>query len=278
MPELPEMQALAERLDVALAGSTVSGVDVLGFASLKTVAPDPVSLVGRTVQGVHRRGKYLVVNLDGPRVTLHLAQAGRLDVEHPAKRTRPKGAAVRFRFDSDRAVLIREHGTERKAAWWVLAPDDFGPLAGLGPEADSEEFAALVRTSSDRRRVHTFLRDQHTVAGLGRGYTDDALHRARLSPFATVAALDSQERERLLDAIRVTLADALVGERTREGGLSAPKLGDRFRVHRHFGAPCPECGETMRRVSYESYEITYCPRCQTEGKVLADRRLSRLVK
>ena len=277
------MQALAERLDAALRGRVLTGWQPLGFAGLKTVTPAPDDAVGRTVQRVGRRGKYLVIELDGDlRLLVHLSQAGRVDLERPPKATRGgKGGVVRLRFandDDEVAVLVREHGTERRAAWWVLAPGDAGPLAGLGPEPDSADFEELVRHGSDRRRVHTLLRDQSTVAGVGRGYADDALWRAQLSPYATLAGLDAGERQRLLDAVRAVLADGLERERTRAGGLSEPKLGGHFEVHGRPGTPCPRCGEPLRRVSYEAYEVTYCPRCQTDDKVLADRRLSRLVK
>jgi len=279
VPELPEMQALAERLVVALGGAQITGVDPLGFAALKTVVPPADSIVGQTVRSVGRRAKYLVFELDdGVRLLIHLSQAGRLDIEEPPKKTRPKGAAVRLRFDNGKAILVREHGTERKAAWWVLAPGDDGPLEKLGPEPDSDEFAELILHGSEKRRIHTMLRDQRTVSGIGRGYANDALHLAHISPFATLASLSDEQRAALLGAIRQTMADALEREREREGGLSAPELGERFRVHNRAGTPCPECGEGLRRVSYESYEVTYCPRCQTDGKILADRRLSRLVK
>lgn len=279
MPELPEMQALAERLEDAVGGAAVAGVDVLGFAALKTVVPGPEALAGHRVTGVGRRAKYVFFELDdGNRLLLHLSQAGRLDVEEPPKRTRPKGAAMRVRFDNGRALLLREHGTERKAAWWVLAPGDEGPLDGLGPEPGSDEFAELILHGKDKRRIHTLLRDQRTVSGIGRGYADDALHRAKVSPYATLASLSDEQRAGLLTAIRATLADALEGERGRKGGLSEPRLGDRFTVHNRAGTPCPVCGDGLRRVSYESFEIAYCPACQTGGKVLADRRLSRLVK
>ena len=175
-------------------------------------------------------------------------------------------------------MFVREFGTERKAAWWVLAPGDDGPLERLGPEPDSDEFAELVLHGDDTRRVHTLLRDQRVVSGVGRGYADDALWRARLSPYASLASLDAGERARLLDAVRAVLADGLELERKRTGGLQENKLGEHFEVHARYGTPCPRCDDTMRRVSYEAYEITYCPACQTGGKVLADRRLSRLVK
>ncbi len=280
------MQALAERLDEALRGHRLVGWQPIGFAGLKTVRPSPDEAVGQTVERVGRRGKYLVVELGGRlRLLVHLSQAGRIDLEQPPKTTRGgKGGVVRLRFDGDdgddgeTAVLLREHGTERKAAWWVLAPGDDGPLEGLGPEPDSAEFERLILEGDDRRRVHTLLRDQHTVSGVGRGYADDALWRAGLSPYATLASLDADQRRRLLDAVRGVLADGLTKERTRAGGLSEPKLGGHFEVHGRTGLPCPRCGEPMRRVSYESHEVTYCPACQTGGKVLADRRLSRLVK
>jgi formamidopyrimidine-DNA glycosylase len=279
MPELPEMQALSERLGVAVGGAAIESVDPLGFASLKTVIPAPDSLIGKRVTGVGRRAKYLIFDLDDEsRLLMHLSQAGRLDIEEPPKKTRPKGAAVRIRFDNGRALLVREHGHERKAAWWVLAPDDAGPLGKLGPEPDSDEFAELILHGKEKRRIHTILRDQRVVSGIGRGYANDALHRAHVSPYATLGSLDDEQRQALLDAIRMTLAEALENERARTGGLSEPKLGDRFRVHNRAGTPCPECGDGLRRVSYESYEVTYCPTCQTGGKVLADRRMSRLVK
>jgi formamidopyrimidine-DNA glycosylase len=284
MPELPQMQALSERLDTELRGATLVAAEPLGFSALKTVVPGPEAMLGSTVQSVGRRAKYLVVRFgdDEPRILVHLSQAGRLDVERPPKSTRAKGSVARLRFTDaagdDVALLVREYGHERKAAWWVLAPGDDGPLERLGPEPDSDEFAELVLHGDDRRRVHTILRDQRTVSGVGRGYADDSLWRARLSPYASLASLDDEQRRALLDAVRGVLADGLELERARTGGLSQPKLGEHFEVHARYGTPCPRCGDAMRRVSYESHEVTYCPTCQTAGKVLADRRLSRLVK
>ncbi len=271
------MQALAERLDESLAGAPLGGFEPPGFSALRTVDPSPDRLVGQTLRNVTRTGKYLVWDYGSLRVLVHLSQGGRITVDDPPKRTRPKGAVVRFRFVDRPAALVREYGTERKAGWWVLAPGDDGPLARLGPDPFSEEFAELILRGDDSRRVHTILRDQRTVAGVGRGYADDTLLQARLSPFSTLAKLSAAERRQLLDGLRSVLSDALAGERERTGGLP-PKLGGRFLAHNRAGTPCPVCGDGLRRISYESHEVTYCPSCQTDGKILADRRMSRLVK
>ncbi len=273
------MQALGERIAEWLDGATFEGYAPLGFTGLKTVDPPPEALVGAQLDHVDRRAKYLSMWFDtGVRIVFHLSQAGRLDFESPPKQTKPKGSVVRWRFSDGRALLLREHGTERKAGWWVLAPGDDGPLVGLGPEATSDEFARWVRSSTDGRRIHTILRDQRTVAGVGRGYADDILHRARLSPYASLKSLSADERERLLAALHEVLDDGLARERGRAGGLSENKLGEHFTVHGKAGVPCPVCGADLQRVSYESHEVVYCPTCQTGGKVLADRRLSRLIK
>jgi formamidopyrimidine-DNA glycosylase len=277
VPELPEVQALAERLDALLRGAVLAGLTPHQFSALKTYDPPAEALVGRTIQSVGRRGKYLILNFGDLRLLVHLSQGGRIDVEDPPKTTRPRGAVVRLRIEGRPSILVKEFGTERRAAWWVLRDDDEGPLAKLGPEAPSEEFATLIREGAERRHLHTILRDQRTVAGVGRGYSDDILHRARLSPYASPASISAEERERFLVAVREVLEEALGAERRRTGGLPT-KLGDHFTVHGRYGHPCPRCGEDLRRVSYESHEVTYCPACQTGGKVLADRRLSRLLR
>ena len=277
MPELPEITALAERLGERVTGHRFAGAVALSFSALKTVTPGPETLAGTPVQSVGRRGKFLVFEFGGPRLLVHLSQGGRVDVEDPPKTTKPKGAVVRLRFADAPAILVKEFGTERKAGWWVLAEGDDGPLARLGPDVDSSEGEALLLESDDGRRVHTILRDQRTIAGVGRGYSDDALHEAGISPYATLASLDRATRERLVHALGQVLADGLEAERRRTGGLP-PKVGDHWVVHGRHGQPCPRCAETLRRVSYESYEVAYCPACQTGGKILADRRLSRLVR
>lgn len=276
MPEIPEMQALAERLEAAVGGQRLTAVQPLQFSALKTFSPEPGSLVERRLEGVGRRAKYLVFDFDDTTLLVHLSQGGRVDVELPPKAGRTKQGVVRLTFE-DTAVLVKEFGTERKAAWWVLPSGDEGPLGRLGPEPGSPEFSDFVRTSEDRRRVHTVLRDQRTVSGVGRGYTDDALHRAGLSPFASLASLSAEERERLLSSLEAVLAAGLEVERRRTGGLPN-KVGDHWVVHGRAGQSCPVCQDPLHRVSYEAYEVTYCPTCQTGGKVLADRRLSRLLK
>jgi formamidopyrimidine-DNA glycosylase len=287
VPELPEMQALAERLDALLSDRVLRRADLLGFSSLKTYAPSPGDLKGATLTAVTRRAKYLVWRFDdGNRIVLHLSQAGRLDIETPPKKTKPRGAVARFVFGEGTGgldgegigILVREYGTQRKASWWVLGPDDEGPLADLGPEPGSDEFADFIRTSNSKRHLTTDLRDQHTVSGIGRGWGDDILQRAKLSPFASLSSLKPEQREALLSAAVGVLEEALELERRRPGGLSESSLGGRFKVHGRFGEPCPTCGTKLERVSFESYEMAYCPTCQTGGKVLADRRLSRLLK
>jgi formamidopyrimidine-DNA glycosylase len=277
VPELPEIAALAERLAGRFQGAALAGVTPLQFSALKTVAPSPESLLGQALRAVGYRGKFLVLDIDGPRILIHLSQGGRVELEDPAKTTRPKGAVARFTFAGAGAFLIKEYGTERKAGFWVVGEGDDGPLAVLGPDITSVEGERLLLESDDRRRIHTLLRDQRTLAGVGRGYSDDILHTARLSPYATLPALDAGERARLVEAVRQVLADGLAAERQRTGGLP-PKVGDHWIVHGRAGQPCPRCGADLRRISYESHEVTYCPPCQTGGKVLADRRLSRLVR
>ncbi|HVF14383.1 MAG TPA: DNA-formamidopyrimidine glycosylase family protein [Acidimicrobiales bacterium] len=278
MPEFPEVQALAERLERVVAGAPLRSATPLQFSGLKTFAPPPESLVGVRLDSVGRRGKFVLFEFDGgSRLAIHLSQGGRVDLEDPPKTNRPKVGVVRLRFEDRPSVLVKEFGTERKAGWWVLAPGDDGPLVGLGPEPLSDEFATMLLTGTDTRRVHTLLRHQRTVSGIGRGYSDDILHRARISPYASLATLPPEDRQRLLAAVHEVLNEGLALERRRKGGLPT-KVGDHWVVHGRAGTPCPVCGDDLRRVSYESHEVAYCPSCQTGGKILADRRLSRLVR
>ena len=278
MPEFPEVHALSERIDELVRGARFDRADILQFSSLKTYAPRPAELRGATIASVGSRGKYLVFPFqDERRLLVHPSQGGRVDIETPPKSTRPRGSVVRLRFEDRPSLLVKEFGTQRKSGWWILAAGDDGPLAKLGPEALSPEADELLMSSADTRRVHTILRDQRTIAGMGRGYTDDVLHDAKLSPTSQLGKLDGDQRTELVTSIHRILGDALEVERRRSGGLPT-KLGDHFTVHGRSGEPCPRCGADLRRVSYEDYEVTYCPTCQTGGKILADRRLSRLLR
>ena len=277
MPELPELQALAERIEETYGGAVLRRVDAFQFSALKTVDPSPSDLAGLALGAVGRRGKYLIFELGELRVLLHLSQGGRIDFEDPPKKTKPRGAVARFLFDGGPSLLVKEFGTERKAAWWVLDAGEPGPLEGLGPEPFDEAFAGVLRDVSDGRQLHNWLRDQKVVAGIGRGFADDVLHEARLSPLKKTSSLTAEERTRLLDAVRKVLSEATERERARRGGLPA-KMGDRFTIHNHYGGPCPRCGAALQHVVYESREVVYCPACQTGGKVLADRVLSQFLK
>jgi formamidopyrimidine-DNA glycosylase len=277
MPELPEVEALAERIDARLRGAAFLRAEPISFSGLKTVTPPPSELEGKRLSEAGRRGKFLLLIADSLTVAVHLSQGGRIDFQETSRPTKPKGGVVRFVFDRPPALLLKEFGTERKAGWWVLESGDPGPMAKLGPEPFSEEFASFVLHGSDTGRLHALLRDQRRVAGIGRGYSDDMLHRSKISPFRSLSSLSGKERQRFLEAVRSVLTEGLEVERTRTGGLP-PKLGDHWIVHGRSGTPCPACGADLRRVSYESHEVTYCPACQTGGRVLADRRMSRLLK
>jgi formamidopyrimidine-DNA glycosylase len=278
VPELPEVRALAERLNDVVAGARFERADVLQFSSLKTYAPRPDELRGAAVVGITSYGKYTIATFgDDRRLLIHLSQGGRVDVEAPPKTTKPRGSVVRLRFDERPSILVKEFGTQRRSGWWVLASGDDGPLAKLGPEALTPEADALLRDSGDTRRVHTILRDQRTIAGIGRGYSDDILHDALLSPTSQLGKLDDERRDALVASTHRILYGALDAERRRSGGLPT-KLGDHFTVHNRSGEPCPRCGADLRRVSYEEYEITYCPTCQTGGRRLNDRRIDRLLR
>lgn len=281
MPELPVIRALAERIETQFSGQEVAGVVLLQFSCLKTVEPPIDALAGGTLAGVASYGKYLVLPVGDLRVVLHLSQAGRVTFEEPAKTSRGRGGVLRLNFARDpegtAALFVHEFGRERRVGIWVLAGDDPGPLAKLGPEALDPVVRELLMTSGDKRRLHTVLRDQRFVAGIGRGHADDILHRARLAPMRSLASLDEAERHRLHESLVEDLTLRLDVERGREGGLPA-KLSEDWRVHGHWGEPCPHCATELARVSYEEYEMTYCPRCQTEGKILADRRRSRFLK
>lgn len=287
MPELPEVQAHAERLTAWLRGTVLRQVEPLAFAALKTYAPPLDAAAGRPLEAVVRRGKLFVFDFGEVSHVVHLMQGGRLRPNPGSTTSRPRGGLMRWHFQaagadrddprSVRTLLMTEAGTERKAGVWVVAGDPFTqpPLDELGPEANAvtpDEMARLLAARA--QRLHTFLRDQRILAGLGRRLANEVCHRARLSPFATTTALGEGGAVQIVRAIREVVASGLELERSREE-MSAAK--DRpAAVHDRAGEACPICGDIVRAVSYRDYTVNYCPTCQTGGKILADNVYSRL--
>ena len=278
MPELPEVEAHAERLSARFAGRTLERFVPLTFTALKTAAPPPDDAVGRPLDGVGRRGKFLLLGFGDRTFVVHLMQGGRL-VPDDKQSARPRNGIARWVFGDGSALLLTEAGKERKAGVWVLAGEPLGqdPLAGLGIDATAVSRRQLGELlAATNMRLHGFLRDQHHLSGLGRMLANEICHRARLSPFATTSKLDGDQVDRLHAAIGACIADALAHERTLDAmSKSADRPGA---VHRRTGATCPVCGDTVRAVEYNAYEVDYCPTCQTGGKVLADNTTSKFLK
>jgi formamidopyrimidine-DNA glycosylase len=279
MPELPEVQAHAERLTEAYAGEPLTRFVPLSFTALKTVQPAPSDAYGRPLDEVGRRGKYLLLHFGSVTFVVHLMQGGRLVVD-PKQAARPRGGLARFVFADSPALLLTEQGTERKAGVWCVesgAVLTSPPLASLGPEADlvePDELAALFAQRSVR--LHGFLRDQRSIAGLGRRLANEVCHRAQLSPFAMTGKLGADGATEVVKAIRDAVAEGLEYERGRDD-MSSSK--DRpGRVHHRTGEPCPVCGDAIRAVEFSGYTVNYCPTCQTGGKVLADNTTSKFLK
>jgi formamidopyrimidine-DNA glycosylase len=279
VPELPEVQAHAERLTEAFGGDRLERFTPLTFTALKTVAPAPDAAYGRPLQRVGRRGKYVLLEFEPVTFAVHLMQGGRLR-EDEKQSLKPRGGQARFRFADGRALLLTEAGTERRAGVWCLPSDavlDHPPLADLGPEATEVTAAELrVRFAEHPMRLHSFLRDQHCLAGLGRRLANEVCHRAKLSPFASTKKLSDDDAARVVAAIHDAVEEGLAYERSRpDMSASADRPGG---VHHRTGLPCPICGDTIREVAYSSYTVHYCPTCQTGGKVLADNTTSRFLK
>lgn len=279
MPELPELQAHAERLSESYGGATLEGFRALSFTALKTAVPAPDSVVGEALTDVGRRGKYLLLRFPSATFVVHLMQGGRLepDLKESAK---PRGGLARWRFTTEPpGLLLTEMAKEKRAGIWVVAgdPQDQPPLANLGPDATD-----LTRELLDQQlavksmRVHGWLRHQGMVAGIGRRLSNEICHSARISPFTGTGKLTADEKGRLLAAIHSCIEESLAFERTRDS-MSSSK--DRpGAVHHRAGEACPVCGDSVRAVSYSSYTVNYCATCQTGGKVLADNTTSRFLK
>ncbi|MDQ2649749.1 MAG: Fpg/Nei family DNA glycosylase [Actinomycetota bacterium] len=278
MPELPEVQAHAERLDAEFSGAVLERFTPIAFTALKTFAPAPDAAYGQSLVFIGRRGKQLLADFGTVTFVVHLMQGGRLkpDEKQAAK---PRGGQARWRFTDGRALLLTEQGTERKAGVWIVEgdPETQPPLDALGPDADKVD-AATMRTllAEQSTRLHGFLRDQHRIAGLGRRLANEVCHRAKLSPFASTSKLTDDEVDALVEAIQVCVAEGLAYERgLTEMSSSADRPGN---VHHRVGEACPVCGDAIRSVEYVRYTVAYCPTCQTGGKVLADNTTSRFLK
>jgi formamidopyrimidine-DNA glycosylase len=279
MPELPEVQAHVERLTTGFCGAVLERFTPLSFSVLKTVTPPPESAVGQPLMAVRRRGKYLLAEFGATTFVVHLMQGGRL-LRDDKQAAKPRGGLARWRFEDGRAWLLTEAGKERRAGVWCLPSSDAltgPPLDRLGPEADTIDAEALLARFRERSvRLHTLLRDQSAIAGLGRRLANEVCHRAQLSPFAVTGKLGLDEAERVVAAIHDAVDEGLSFERSLDSmSSSADRPG---RVHHRVGQACPECGDTIRSVQYASYTVAYCPTCQTAGKVLADNTTSKFLR
>lgn len=278
MPELPEVQAHAERLNAQFSGSELTKFHPITFTALKTAVPRPDLAYGLPLVSVGRRGKYLMLQFQPLTFVIHLMQGGRLLVDEK-RSPKPRNGQARFVFADRPALLLTEAGTERRAGVWCVAADaiEGPPLNRLGPEAldvTAESLAASFAATN--MRIHGYLRDQHQIAGLGRMLANEICHRAKISPFAMTGKLGVEGAASIVAAIHEAVDDGLAYERTRTTmSSSADRPG---RVHGRVGEPCPACSDTIRSVSYSGYTVAYCPTCQTGGKVLADNTTSRFLK
>ena len=285
MPELPEVEALAQHLRAHAVGREVARIDLASMAVLKTVTPSWTDLHGLPVTGADRRGKYLLLTVgESWHLVTHLARAGWLrwsDSLAPAPPKPGRGPiALRMRLDNATGFDLTEAGTKKGLAVWIVAgPDEVPGIARLGPDAlelDRDGFADLL--AGRTARLKTVLTEQSVMAGIGNAYSDEILHVARLSPYATPAKLSEEALDRLFAAMHEVLTEAV----RRSVGQDAARLkGEKrsgLRVHGRTGLPCPVCGDTVREVSFAEKSLQYCPTCQTGGKPLADRRMSKLLK
>jgi formamidopyrimidine-DNA glycosylase len=275
MPELPEVEAWRRALDEPVRAFPIERAGPAHIATLKTFDPPLATLDGRRLAGAERRAKRLLFPTeDGELVLLvHLMTSGRLRYLRPGEKG-PKTPAFRLRFADGAELVLTEAGSKKRAGVWLLTPGQAEEeLAHLGPEAlglGTERLGEILR--SDSRRLHSLLRDQRAVSGIGRAWANEILHAAKLSPFALSTELDPEEVARLAAAIDEELARGL---ELREQGAKDAQV---YRIHDHLREPCPVCETPIARVDYEEHTIYYCPKCQTGGRVLKDRRLSRLLR
>ena len=280
MPELPEMEIANRRLAAVLPGETIESALAPGINALKTFDPPLHALEGRTFTGVSRRGKLLMLELDELVVLVHLMSAGRIQLQPKRAGLRDKTSRLLLRLPGDRELRVREFGTKQRAWVKVLRAEDLAAeesLAALGPEAwpDPPPLGELLDAP---RPLHSLLRDQQVVTGIGRTWVDEILNVAKLSPFKRGDDLSGEEAEALRAAMVSELGRVLDVYEERIELPLPEKYPKPTRVHAHQGEPCPQCGTVLEAVFYEDYVMTYCPTDQTDGKVLKDRRLSRLLK
>jgi formamidopyrimidine-DNA glycosylase len=284
MPELPEVEITARRLTAAAGGATVESALAPGMVTMKTFDPPLDALTGRTLDGIERRGKLFKVRFGDLTLLIHLMSAGRLQLWDKRASLRDKASRllVRLDGDGDRELRLREFGTQQRAWAKLLPADAVGEdpaVATLGPEAwpapPPEVFAALI---DQPRHLHPLLRDQRTIAGIGRSWVDEILWTARLSPFKQGDDLEAEEVERLRVAVGERLGHALDHYEDVLGEKIPDKLPLPLEVHRRQGEPCPRCGTKLEAIHFKDYVMSYCPEEQTGGRVLKDRRLSKLLK
>jgi formamidopyrimidine-DNA glycosylase len=282
VPELPEVEITARRLDAALRGAVIESALAPGINALKTFDPPLQAIEGAAIAGVRRRGKHLVVDVAGDLALLvHLMSAGRLQLFDKRATLRDRTSRLLVRIADGRELRLREFGTRQRAWVKVLRADVEADdaLVALGPEAwpDPPPLRELL-AGQGARPLHAVLRDQHVIAGIGRSWVDEILWTAELSPFKRADDLDDEEAEALRAAC-IERLDGAIGHYERVVTLPIPdKLPMPLEIHRRQGEPCPRCGTTIEAVHYEDYVMCYCPHDQTGGRVLKDRRLSRLLK
>jgi formamidopyrimidine-DNA glycosylase len=282
MPELPEVEIAARRVGAAVTGARIESALAPGMVTMKTFDPPLDALAGTEITGVRRRGKMFVVEAGGLALLIHLMSAGRLQVWDKRASLRDKASRLLLRLEGGRELRLREFGTQQRA-WAKLmdagAVEQDDAVATLGPEAwpqlSPEEFAPLL---DQPHHLHPLLRDQRTISGIGRSWVDEILWTAELSPFKKGSELDEAETERLRLAVGERLGAALDHYEEVIGPTVPDKLPMPLLVHRRSGEACPRCGTTIEAIHFKDYVMCYCPKEQTGGRVLKDRRLSRLLK
>ncbi len=280
MPELPEVEIAARRLRAGAAGARVESALAPGMVTMKTFEPPLDAIAGATIEDIRRRGKMFVVELGELALLIHLMSAGRLQLWDARASLRDRASRLLVRLDDGRELRLREFGTQQRA-WAKLLPaaevEADEAVATLGPEAlpVPENLAELL---DQPRHLHPLLRDQRTIAGIGRSWVDEVLWSARLSPFKKGSELDADEVARIGDAIGSTLQGAIDHYEEVVGPTVPDKAPMPLQVHRRAGEDCPRCGTTIEAIHFKDYVMCYCPEEQTGGRVLKDRRLSRLLK